>query len=115
MPTKSVVNNTSLNVSYPWDESKESCEVLINSLITIIKSKKTIQANIISKVLTKNGGLVRNLFRFLNCGLSIYNKDIWEFILDIYKQILDNNIAEVKLENSLCCSTLGYLLDAIDK
>ncbi len=114
MASKSVVTDESLNVSYPWDESKESCEILITSLINIMKAKKTLPANILSKVLTKNVGLLRVLFRLLNCGFNIYNKGIWIFIIDIYKQILDENMIEIKLDNSLCCTTLAHLCEAIN-
>lgn len=61
----------------------------------------------------KNEGLVRILFRILNAGLSVYNKNIWEFIIDIYKQIFEENIADIKVDSSLWCSTLGHLMDAL--
>jgi len=113
MPSKSVVTNESLNVSYPWEESRESCEILINSLLSIINAKKTLPANILSKVFTKNDGLLKTLFRFLNSGLGIYNKDIWTFIISIYQLLLNENV-ELKLDSSLCYSTLGHLMNALE-
>ncbi|ORY69241.1 beach-domain-containing protein [Neocallimastix californiae] len=112
--SKNIVINESYNVSFPWEESRECCEILINSLISIINGKKTIPANILSKVMTKNDSLVRILFRFLNTGLSVYNKSIWEFIIEIYKKILDENIADLKTDSSLWGSTLGHIMGAID-
>ncbi|ORX55869.1 beach-domain-containing protein [Piromyces finnis] len=110
MPSKSVVTNESLNISYPWEESKESCEILINALLNLIN---TLPANIIAKVFTKNDSLIRILFRFLNSGIGIYNKVVWEFIIKTYQTLL-NGEYELKMDNSLYCSTLGHLINGLD-